>query len=92
MSPAQSRVARDLLGLTQKKLAEMSGLSVATILDFEREVRPISNAVVASIQVALESAGAEFLPEGAGWPNVRLRKPTRAATIPVENLSDKNDE
>lgn len=61
MTPDQSRAARQLLGLSQERLAEMSDLSLSTICDFESGARTISDSLVASIQVALESAGVEFL-------------------------------
>ena len=61
MTPAQSRTARRLLGITQEKLAEMAGLRVSMIEEFEGERRGLSAGAVASIQVALEAAGVIFV-------------------------------
>ena len=61
MTPTQSRTARSLLGITQEELAEMAGLRVSMIEDFEGERRKLSAGAVASIQVALEAAGVIFI-------------------------------
>jgi len=74
ITPAQSRGARGLLGLTQPALASVAGLGLSTIVDFERSRRPVSNEAIHTIRKALESAGAEFIDENGGGPGVRLRK------------------
>jgi len=74
MTPRQSRAARALLGLTQARLAEMADLSLSTIDDFEFESRPIPDGLVASMQVALEAAGVEFLPVEGASAGVRLKQ------------------
>lgn len=81
MTPAQSRNARALLGITQEKLAEMACLSISTIEEFEAERRQLSTGAVASIQVALEAAGAIFI-GGPEAENARKR-----ATRIVEHRS-----
>jgi transcriptional regulator with XRE-family HTH domain len=81
MTPAQSRRARDLLGITQEKLAEMAGLRVSVIEDFEGERRRLSAGAVASIQVALEAAGVLFV----GGPEAE--KGRRQMTRIVEHRS-----
>ncbi len=73
MSPAQTRAARGLLGLTEQQLADMADLSVSTIVEFERG-RPVHDGLVATIQVALEAAGVDFIPEKDSGQGVRLRK------------------
>ena len=75
MTPEQSRAARSLLGITQEELAEMAGLRVLMIEDFEAERRQLSAGAVASIQVALELAGAIFV--DASETGKGLRKLTR---------------
>jgi transcriptional regulator with XRE-family HTH domain len=75
MTPAQSRSARVLLGITQEKLAEMACLSVSTIEDFEGGRRQLAAGAVASIQVALESAGVIFV--GGSEPEKGRRQMTR---------------
>lgn len=59
MTPAQSRAARELLGLTQEHLADMADLSLSTIQDFELG-NQIDGSLVATIEVALEAVGIEF--------------------------------
>ncbi len=73
MTPAKSREARELLGLSQKQLADMADLSLSTIQDFELG-RSIRNSLVESILVTVEAAGVEFIPEKGGRAGVRLRK------------------
>lgn len=72
MTPAQSRAARELLGLTQEQLAEMADLSLSTVQDLELGL-PAHDCLVATIQVALEAAGIDF----AGGDGVRLRNDAR---------------
>ena len=74
MTPTQSRTARSLLGITQKELAEMAGLRVSIIEDFEAERRQPSAGAVASIQVALEAAGVIFVEP---WSERRRGQMTR---------------
>lgn len=74
MTPAQARTARELLGLTRERLAEMADVSVSTIADFETSRRSVSDGLLASIEVALEAAGIEFIPEHGRGSGVRLRK------------------
>src|SRR5437016_12760453 len=58
--PEQCRAARAFLGWSQEDLANASGVSRATLIDFERgERRPISNNL-RMIQTALERAGIDF--------------------------------
>lgn len=73
MTPAQSRGARGLLGLSQGELARLSNLSESTIRDFEkgRRVPGVNN--LAAVQRALEAAGVQFIDENGGGAGVRLR-------------------
>jgi transcriptional regulator with XRE-family HTH domain len=64
MTPAQCRAARALLHLNQSELATLAGLGLSTVVDFERERRPVSQEVIALLQNALERAGISFR-EGA---------------------------
>jgi transcriptional regulator with XRE-family HTH domain len=72
--PAQCRAARALLDMTQPELAELAGLGLSTIVDFEKERRQVSVAAVETIQRSLRRAGVEFIDENGGGPGVRLRK------------------
>jgi transcriptional regulator with XRE-family HTH domain len=61
--------------MSQSDLAERLGLSTKTIKRAEGSGSPpASAAAVAAIRAALETAGAEFIPENGGGPGVRLRK------------------
>lgn len=74
MIPAQCRAARALLEWSQPQLAEASGLSLSTIVDFERQRREVSENAAAAITHALEAAGVEFIPSRqAKGPGVRLK-------------------
>ncbi len=69
----QLRAARGLIGWSQARLAEESGLSLPTIKRMEGLIGPgrSSAANVAAVQRALEAAGVEFTNGEA--PGVRLR-------------------
>lgn len=74
MTPAQSRAARGMIGLSQTALAESSDLGLSTVVDFERERREVSDRAIAAMQAALEAAGVVFIPENGNGPGVALRK------------------
>jgi hypothetical protein len=71
MTPSQCTAARALLVWTRPRLATVAGRGLATIVNFERNLRSVSSEAVADIRVALERAGVEFIVQnGSG---VRLR-------------------
>jgi len=70
LSPAQCRAARGLLGISQDRLVELSGVSKRTISNFEAGQREPIPANRAAIKRALEEAGAEFT--NGDRPGVRL--------------------
>ncbi|MDQ7775936.1 helix-turn-helix domain-containing protein [Paracoccus aminovorans] len=79
MTSAQMRAARALLGIDQKRLAELSGLSVPTIQRMEASdgnVRGVVDSLTRVVE-ALEAAGVELIGEGAasasGGRGVRLK-------------------
>ena len=78
----QMRDARVLLGIDQKTLAELSGLSVPTIQRMEASTGNVRGVVDSLTRVvgALERAGVELIGEGttstAGGRGVRLISPT----------------
>lgn len=79
ISAAQIRAARALLGIEQKKLAEMAGLSVPTVRRMEASEALVRGNVdsVMKMITALEQAGVELIGEGAssqgGGRGVRLK-------------------
>lgn len=74
MTPAQCRAARALIQLTQTVLADASGVSLSTVVDFEKERRQVAAPSIAAIRAALEAAGVIFVDENGEGPGVRLRK------------------
>jgi predicted transcriptional regulator len=78
------RAARALLGIDQKTLAEMAGVSLPTIQRMESSggnVRGIVNSLTRVVE-ALNRAGIELIGEHArsegGGRGVRLRQPARS--------------
>ncbi|MEW5703958.1 MAG: helix-turn-helix transcriptional regulator [Pseudomonadota bacterium] len=80
----QLRAARALLGLDQRQLAELSGLSVPTIQRMEASDGVIRGNVdsLMKLVAALDAAGIELIGEGAislsGGRGVRLKAPPAA--------------
>ncbi|HUI18776.1 MAG TPA: helix-turn-helix domain-containing protein [Alphaproteobacteria bacterium] len=79
ISAAQLRAARALLGIDQRKLAEISDLSVPTIQRMEASEGVIRGNVdsLMKLTAALAAAGIELIGEGAasqgGGRGVRLK-------------------
>jgi transcriptional regulator with XRE-family HTH domain len=79
ITAAQLRAARALLGIDQRNLAEMSGLSVPTIQRMEASEAMIRGNVDSLMKLitALDVAGIELIAEGAaseaGGRGVRLK-------------------
>lgn len=75
----QLRAARALLGIDQRKLAELSGLSVPTIQRMEASGSVVRGTVDSLMRLvgALEAAGIELIGDGAasqgGGRGVRLK-------------------
>ncbi|RME61929.1 MAG: helix-turn-helix domain-containing protein [Alphaproteobacteria bacterium] len=95
ITAAQLRAARALLGIDQRRLAELSGLSVPTIQRMEASDGVIRGNVDSLMKLiaGLEAAGIELIGEGtasqAGGRGVRLRtqaesgQPRRAGDTPA---------
>ena len=79
ITAAQLRAARMLLGVDQRRLAQLSGLSVPTIQRMEASESMVRGNVDSLVKLitALEDAGIELIDEGAvssaGGRGVRLR-------------------
>ena len=79
ISAAQLRAARALLGMDQRRLAELSGLSVPTIQRMEASEGVIRGNVDSLMKLieALDTAGIELIAAGAvstqGGRGVRLK-------------------
>ncbi|HET8727074.1 MAG TPA: helix-turn-helix transcriptional regulator [Alphaproteobacteria bacterium] len=85
----QLRSARALLGIDQRQLAELSGLSVPTIQRMEASDGVVRGNVDSLMKLvsALEAAGLELIGEGAvsqgGGRGVRLRSPAQPSDLPA---------
>ena len=81
ISPQQLRAARALLGIDQRKLAELSCLSVPTIQRMEASEGVIRGNVdsLMKLVVALDASGIELISDNAtsssGGRGVRLKRP-----------------
>jgi len=80
LTAAQMKAARALVGMEQKILAELSGVSLPTIQRMEASNGVVRGVIETLMKVmdALEAAGVEFINEGAassdGGRGVRLRR------------------
>jgi predicted transcriptional regulator len=81
ITAAQLRAARALLGIDQKKLAELSGVSLPTIQRMEASegnVRGVIDTLTKVVE-ALQAAGIELIGENmrsdGGGRGVRMRQP-----------------
>ena len=83
ITASQIRAARALLGIDQKTLAGMAGVSLPTIQRMEASQGNVKGVVDSLMKVvdALNLAGIELIGEGAqstgGGRGVRLREPAR---------------
>ena len=85
ITAAQLRAARVLLGIDQRRLAELSGLSVPTIQRMEASETMVRGNVdsLVKLMTAIEAAGIELIDEGtisgAGGRGVRLKADSGSA-------------
>ncbi|NBN62994.1 helix-turn-helix domain-containing protein [Microvirga tunisiensis] len=86
LTSAQLKAARALLGIDQKQLADLAGVSVPTIQRMEASngtVRGVIDTLTRVIE-ALDAAGIELIGENAaslaGGRGVRLRQPPASGT------------
>jgi predicted transcriptional regulator len=79
LTPGQLRAARALLGIDQKTLAELAGVSLPTIQRMEASIGNVRGVVdtLTKVVEALDRAGIELIGEGAastgGGRGVRLK-------------------
>lgn len=90
ITAAQLRAARALVGLDQRRLAELSGLSLPTIQRMETSEDVIRGNVdsLTKLIAALDSVGVEIIGDGAvsqsGGRGVRLKKPAASRMIATD--------
>jgi transcriptional regulator with XRE-family HTH domain len=65
ISKEQCRAARAWLNLKQEELAEASGVSVRTLIDFEKGIRVPHGRTLRDVQKAFEAKGVQFVFDGA---------------------------
>lgn len=81
ITAAQMRATRALLGIDQRRLAELSGLSLPTIQRMEASEGVVRGNVDSLMKLigAIQTAGVELIGDGAvsagGGRGVRLREP-----------------
>lgn len=81
ITPAQMRAARALLGIDQKQLAELSGVSLPTIQRMEASEGNVRGTIdtLTKVVEALDCAGIELIGDNAvssgGGRGVRLKTP-----------------
>ncbi len=81
ITSAQLRASRALIGIDQRRLAELSGLSVPTIQRMEASAGVVRGNVdsLMKLVAALDAAGIELIADGAvsaaGGRGVRLKTP-----------------
>jgi transcriptional regulator with XRE-family HTH domain len=91
ITAAQLRAARVLLGVDQRRLAELSGLSVPTIQRMEASEAMVRGNVDSLVKLitALDAAGIELIDEGAvssaEGRGVRLKVNSESAKINLNN-------
>ena len=85
MTSAQMRAARAMLGIDQRALAELSGVSLPTIQRMEASegnVRGLVDSLTKVVE-ALDRAGVELIaddvPSHSGGRGIRLKQSTRGA-------------
>lgn len=86
ITAAQMRASRALLGIDQRRLAEISGVSLPTVQRMEGSNGTVRGTVetLTKIVDALAEAGVELIGDGAASPNggrgVRLKTPKPPST------------
>jgi len=76
MTPAQLRMARAALKIGVRDLAELAGVTTATITRFENERGGLNSVTTAKIKSSLTTAGIIFIDSNGNGPGVRLRDPS----------------
>ena len=72
ITPEQCRAARAFLNWSQSKLAEASGVSRETIINFERDTHSPHASNLSALATALEEAGITFLEDDGKGMGVRF--------------------
>ncbi|NLS07836.1 helix-turn-helix transcriptional regulator [Rhizobium sp. P32RR-XVIII] len=73
ISGSQCRAARALIDFSRERLAVSAGVSIETIVHFERKLAEPTDDEVFALQSALEAAGAVFISDNGRGIGVRLK-------------------
>lgn len=74
VSPAQVRAARGLLGWSQQKLADVSGKSRKTVVNFETMIGSAEDETISALKKTLEQAGIQFVNNASGEGVIRSQR------------------
>jgi transcriptional regulator with XRE-family HTH domain len=86
----QIRAARALLRLDQSELARRAGISVATLRRVEAGNEPVLARSAETIRQALETAGAQFIPDGVRCPRTRGPEEVEARYRKIIEISNRS--
>ena len=75
MNPSQLRAARAAVRLGVRELAELAGVTPATVTRFETEKGGINMKSASAIQGALERLGVVFVSKNGGEAGIRYAPP-----------------
>lgn len=73
MVPLQCRAARAFLGMTQTELAVLAGVTISTVVDFERQRRQVASGLIGAIGYELQTAGIIFIHKDMDGVGVMIR-------------------
>lgn len=71
ITPAQCRAARALLNLSQRQVAEASGISLRSLQGFERSEHGLRGSAMAAVEGIFSRAGVDFITE-PDWVGAKL--------------------
>lgn len=99
ITAAQLRAARALLGIDQKTLAELAGVSVPTVQRMEASRGNVRGVIESLTRIvdALDRSGIELIADGAasttGGRGIRLKSATLASNVerPSKNDTGRGD-
>ena len=70
---SQCRLARALLGWSQRDLAAATHIGLRSLIDFENGARPLKPVLIAAIEKALSDQGIVWI-DDADWVGVKIRR------------------
>ncbi|MCJ2106018.1 helix-turn-helix transcriptional regulator [Methylobacterium sp. E-041] len=77
ITPAQCRAARALLELSQKQLAEISGVSLRTVQGFEAGERSLQSLAMSALEGVFAGRGIVMIADSK-WTGVKVEQDPRS--------------